>query len=261
MSGASDKEKNAYTKRVILALIILAITFLVFVLNGVWGNLQEKGVIPRRYHPLIVTSGSMLPTIKVSSLSVMKIESIEDVNLGDIITFVNHNGNIVTHRVVEIIQGTNEERALVTRGDANPTEDMELVFEDNFMGKIMITFNFLAPLISKVWTEQGLNIMGLSEQLVLLFIFVLLACLVIKFLGGVKEAFNPGKRIDKITLKMKQLEEQDKDLIKELKSIRGELKVKSLADPNYMAELKRRISIIQEAEKYITKHKTKGGNT
>ena len=80
-----------------------------------------------------VISGSMEPEIPVGSLVYVEGAQPEDMEVGDVIAFYGgRDANaIVTHRVVEnrVIMGE-----LITKGDANQTNDMNPVDYENFIG-------------------------------------------------------------------------------------------------------------------------------
>ena len=82
-----------------------------------------------------VISGSMEPEIPVGSLVYVEGAQPEDMKAGDVIAFYGGRdvNAIITHRVVEnrVIMGE-----LITKGDANQTNDMNPVDYDNFIGYV-----------------------------------------------------------------------------------------------------------------------------
>lgn len=88
------------------------------------------------YHPLVVLSGSMEPTIKVGSLIYYKEKN--DYNVNDIISF-NIKGQTVTHRIVDELDDN-----YITKGDANESNDLNPIKKDNIKGKVSnITINYI----------------------------------------------------------------------------------------------------------------------
>ena len=79
------------------------------------------------YH---VESGSMAPAIPVGSVIYVKAVEPETIQPGDIITYAL-GGSTITHRVVEnrFVEGE-----MVTKGDANEQEDIQLVPYANIVG-------------------------------------------------------------------------------------------------------------------------------
>ena len=72
--------------------------------------------------PMVVVSGSMEPSYMKGSLLYVK-ESAGGIQTGDVITFYR-NGELVTHRVVEI---NTDEKTYTTKGDANQVNDVQPV--------------------------------------------------------------------------------------------------------------------------------------
>lgn len=121
--------------------------------NTVIGNIY-------RYRPVIVVTGSMVPTIEVNSISIMYKCSIDDIEERDIVIYKTDNGLLITHRVMEVIN-TDTETFLKTKGDNNEYSDIDLVSRDQVQGKIIKTYNGVAPYINKIMGGTG-NISGLA---------------------------------------------------------------------------------------------------
>lgn len=87
------------------------------------------------YEQYTVVSGSMEPEIPVGSLVYIKTNAPEEVQAGDVIAFygARDSAAIITHRVVEnhVVMGE-----IITKGDANQTNDMNPVDYDNYIGKV-----------------------------------------------------------------------------------------------------------------------------
>lgn len=84
------------------------------------------------YRPVIVLSGSMEPTYHVASVIYYKSTPFSKIEEGDAITYRAGENSLVTHRVVEKIESTQEFR---TKGDANPTEDPNPVSYSDVVGR------------------------------------------------------------------------------------------------------------------------------
>ena len=65
---------------------------------------------------LIVTTGSMEPTIKKEELIIIHEE--KEYKENDIVTFIDDNGLLVTHRIIKI-----QEEKFISKGDLNNIED------------------------------------------------------------------------------------------------------------------------------------------
>jgi signal peptidase I len=87
---------------------------------------------------MVVTTGSMEPTINVGDLIYVKGVSPSDLVVGDIITFIPPSDYIrgarVTHRIVSISY-TEDEIYFKTQGDNNPSIDPWTITSDDIIGR------------------------------------------------------------------------------------------------------------------------------
>ena len=95
--------------------------------------------------PMVVVSGSMEPSYMKGSLLYVK----EDT--GDAITFYR-NGELVTHRVVEI---NTDEKTYTTKGDANQVNDVQPVAWSDVVGVPVFDVPVLGYPASFLGTSQG----------------------------------------------------------------------------------------------------------
>jgi signal peptidase I, archaeal type len=84
------------------------------------------------FRPVVVLSGSMEPTYPVGSVIYYKATQYEDINVGDAITFKIGGGALATHRVIEKDEALQEFK---TKGDNNPSEDVNPIAYANIVGK------------------------------------------------------------------------------------------------------------------------------
>lgn len=83
------------------------------------------------YRPMVVLSGSMEPTYPIGSITYYKHCDFSVLKQGDAITFEAGDG-LVTHRIAE---KRDFERTVVTKGDANMSEDPNPVEENKIVGR------------------------------------------------------------------------------------------------------------------------------
>ena len=93
--------------------------------------------------PMVVVSGSMEPSYMKGSLLYVK--------EGDAITFYR-NGELVTHRVVEI---NTDEKTYTTKGDANQVNDVQPVAWSDVVGVPVFDVPVLGYPASFLGTRQG----------------------------------------------------------------------------------------------------------
>lgn len=84
--------------------------------------------------------GELLPIGSVCFVSTYS--RYEDIEAGDVISFRVSDDMLVTHRAEKIT-----DNGIITKGDANNTEDPDLVTKDNYIGKTV----FAIPHIGRIF--------------------------------------------------------------------------------------------------------------
>lgn len=96
--------------------------------------------------PMIVLSGSMETSIHTGDLVFVKMIDPDTLKKEDVIAFRNESNTVTTHRIVEIVHQDGE-KYFKTKGDANNSEDANLVKMDDvegiYIGRIAGVGNFL----------------------------------------------------------------------------------------------------------------------
>lgn len=102
-----------------------------------------------------ILSQSMEP--KIATGSVVYVQNVDpaDVEVGDIITFKMDTKSevVATHRVVEILE---DERAFVTKGDNNDTEDSSPVSYERLLGVVVFSLPYLGELSTLIYSANGI---------------------------------------------------------------------------------------------------------
>ena len=91
-----------------------------------------------------VLSGSMEPEYHVGSVVYVEKSSIDDIEVGDVITFYINDNTVVTHRVID---KDNDTESFHTKGDANETEDGGSVAYDKVVGKVVLNVPYLGYIL------------------------------------------------------------------------------------------------------------------
>lgn len=120
---------------------ILFVMLLIFLFYTIYSVHKDKTVSFFDYHIMRVLSNSMEPGIEVNSCVIIKETDIDDIQVGDIITFrsseVEIYGEYNTHRVYEIrINEDTGEKEYITKGDAFEYPDRTPVTYENILGKM-----------------------------------------------------------------------------------------------------------------------------
>ncbi len=115
---------------------LLTAVLCVVLLVNVWLLIQQS-VLKKEapevlgYSQYIVTSGSMEPSMSPGDLILIKRQ--EKYALGDVVTFRGSGGETVTHRIMGTVSGQ-----FITQGDANNTEDSDLLHPELILGKLCL---------------------------------------------------------------------------------------------------------------------------
>ena len=101
------------------------------------------------FSQLVVTSGSMEPAFSAGDMILIRQE--EDYELGDIVTFRLSGGDLVTHRIVGSVEGS-----FITKGDANNTEDDDLLNPAQIVGRLVACIPAVGSFLLFLRTPIGL---------------------------------------------------------------------------------------------------------
>ncbi len=174
----------------IILLILLSISFYSWV---------QISIIHKPYSSFMgysifeVVTGSMSGTIEINDYIIVK--ETKDIKLKDIITFKDKD-SLVTHRVMEI-----KSDSIVTKGDANNSEDIELKYED-VIGKVV----YVLPkggVWKKVFTDYN----------VLIMLFVTMTFFTIYFSLDEKKEEKKNKKNSKKVLKQEDTPKVSENII------------------------------------------------
>ena len=121
--------------------ILIIVLLIIVVLSGL-SMLQAKknpNQIPSvfGYSPMSVLSGSMSPMLEPGDMIIIKKPPIEEIEIGEVITYRVGADTFVTHRVVDIITTDNQIK-FQTQGDANNTIDQTLIEPENMVGSFVL---------------------------------------------------------------------------------------------------------------------------
>ena len=125
------------------------------------------------FNAYVVLSGSMLPTIEIKDIVITKKIPEEELQKGDIITFISPDsrfgGISITHRIIDIQYdedlGINKYR---TQGDNNNVADSALVSNSNILGKVILKIPKLGYIQDVLASKGGLIIIVMIPSLVII---------------------------------------------------------------------------------------------
>jgi signal peptidase len=110
----------------------------------------------------------MEPAIQTGSVVFIKDVPAERVEEGDVITYGDDGGNLITHRVVER-HSTDSSIRFITKGDANENADHEPVYRSDLLGVVTFSIPLIGYVVAFGNTTAGYLILVLLP--VMLFIF------------------------------------------------------------------------------------------
>jgi len=97
---------------------------------------------------MIVTSDSMIPTLKPNDLLIVQRDKIDEIIVGDIIVFNSHieDIGIVAHRAIEKFDD-NGKIGINTQGDNVDETDSWVVHDEDLIGKVTGNISFIGILL------------------------------------------------------------------------------------------------------------------
>lgn len=129
----------------VLLVLALVVPFVVFAVPQVVGGDAS----------FVVVSGSMEPAISVGDAVVVAPVDGDDVQVGDVITYVTADREApTTHRVIEVRE-TAAGPEFVTQGDNNEDPDASTVTPDRLVGRVVLTIPFIGYVVEFVGTTTG----------------------------------------------------------------------------------------------------------
>ena len=142
----------------IIILYIMLIPTILFSLLLICLELGNSGKFPSflniNMEIYTISSKSMEPRLHVNDIIVVKKGyKNEEYKIGNIITYINKDGEYITHRIEKIVSA-DLQRAYITKGDKNNTEDMDVVKYDDIIGKVVYTMPRFG-VVMKLLKNQG----------------------------------------------------------------------------------------------------------
>ncbi len=148
--GAPENQKKRSAKSELVSLAIV-----VAIILGGWLTITVTLGTPTPF--FVVSSGSMIPTLKVGDvIAIRNGGSIEFLKVGDIIVYkypINMD-RVIVHRVFKIVQDA-EGIGIVTKGDNNPSQDSWTVRLQHYLGTVIFNVPYVG--YAAIWLSPPLN--------------------------------------------------------------------------------------------------------
>ncbi len=156
---------------VILILILVGIAFIAYYVD-VQINAANGFVKPPLISAYTIVSPSMVPTIDVRDVIITKRVEVDNVDIGDVVTFTSadplYKGVTITHRVVGFVESSSGETMLRTKGDNNNAEDSALVGSDELIGKVVLIIPFIGYIQELLSNMYGWLILIIIPSLIII---------------------------------------------------------------------------------------------
>lgn len=123
------------------------------------------------YEVLVVQSGSMEPAYHVGSLVYVKPVEVEELGIGDVITFELGGSVRGTHRIIEVLDD-NGTRSFRTKGDNNDHADANPIRSESIVGEVKFSLPYLGFLVVFIQQPPG-TYFAISIAAVLLLLIIL----------------------------------------------------------------------------------------
>lgn len=149
-----DKKKTIGNILFIIFMIMMGVLIFTTIGTRIMG--KEPSVLG--YRLFVVDSGSMSPTLKIGTLTIVKEVEPVEIEKGNIITYYGSGTSVVTHRVVDIENGG---ASFITKGDANETEDPLALDSNKLIGKVIFSIPYIGLLLKLLKTKAGLVVIGI----------------------------------------------------------------------------------------------------
>ena len=118
------------------------------------------------YQTFLVQSGSMEPSIMTGDIILIK--KTQQVAKNDVITFVDNQDRVVTHRIIDLLD-QNGQTVYKTKGDANQSADVDSVETDQIKGKVTFTIPKLGYLVRFSKSKLGILLLVLAPAIIIIY--------------------------------------------------------------------------------------------
>lgn len=162
------------SKIIKIVIEILSWLFIIFFAGLIILTTISNTNIAGGYKLFLVQSGSMEPSIMTGDIVVINRQKNYFVN--DTITFKDSQNRVVTHRIVNI-----DQEKISTKGDANRTDDPEIINQNMILGKVLLVLPKLGYVVAFAKSLPGLVV------LIIIPCFILMGDEVIKVIKNIKK--------------------------------------------------------------------------
>lgn len=145
----SIKKRKSISNR-IKKIVFIFIIIMLYNITLLYISYIDKFETPNFYiySAYLISTSSMEPTLNEEDIIIIKKCKEEELEKGDIITYKIDDGNIITHRIIDILDEDSGEKKYVTKGDNNNIEDSEHILFSEIEGKMIIKIPRLGKVLN-----------------------------------------------------------------------------------------------------------------
>lgn len=164
----TTKKVMKITSNIITTILFLLFLFMVFVVISSKSSGGEPQFLG--YQLKTVLSGSMEPTFKTGSIIAVKpVDDTNTLKKGEVVTFLQQDNTIVTHRIVEVIKN-GDNSMIQTKGDNNKDMDTQPILAQNVIAKYTgFSIPYLGYFIDFAKSNKGTAILLIVPGVLLIF--------------------------------------------------------------------------------------------
>lgn len=148
-----------YIGNTLIMLTCIILTFIIIIsCITIFDSTTHPGKTPSAfgYKAMTVITGSMKPQFNPGDLVIAaNLNDLNSVKVGSIITYINKENVLVTHRVLKI-NNKDGINTYITKGDANPTVDVEPVSTNQLQGTYKTKIAYLGYACMFVKSSVGM---------------------------------------------------------------------------------------------------------
>jgi len=137
--GQNRRGRKSRLASLIFSVLVYALTIAVVISVYMYASQNSGPRVLLGYSMYFVLTSSMESVIPQGSLVLAKQTDPNAIRVGDDVTYIRSDQNLVTHRVVDIYEDYLQSgmRGFQTKGTENPEPDSAIVYADNIIGKVI----------------------------------------------------------------------------------------------------------------------------
>ena len=157
--------RNEVAKTALIIVLLICISY------GSWSAL--KFALHTEYPVLVVVSGSMVPTLEIGDLIVVRGVDSREITVGTIIVFHSPRDyeTLIVHRVYGLEQ-KGDEVYFRTKGDYNPRPDDWIVPANYVVGMFIARIPYVGVIVLRLREPLGMSVIVILILILIIYMFI-----------------------------------------------------------------------------------------